>query len=69
MIFLDVYYTNAFSRLEGIKDPKAVGPDGQTIEDRMKELVEKTAEDIKRCAGGALFAPLRCLVAHRHSMK
>ena len=38
------------SRLNGVSDPKKIGPDGQTIEGRMQTLCEAVAEDIKRCA-------------------
>ena len=37
------------SRLEGVSDPKKIGPDGQTIEGRMQTLCEAAAEDIKNC--------------------
>lgn len=57
---------NVCSRLENVKDPEAVGPDGQTIEDRMKGLVLKTAKDIENCANGTNFILLRCLLSDRH---
>ena len=37
-------------RLRGIKDEESVGPDGQTIKERMQELIKQTADDIKTCA-------------------
>ncbi|KAF8498941.1 hypothetical protein BU17DRAFT_59228 [Hysterangium stoloniferum] len=39
-----------FVRLRNIKEPEVPGPDGQTIEDRMKKLVKETADTIKECA-------------------
>ncbi|KAI0042039.1 hypothetical protein FA95DRAFT_1500564 [Auriscalpium vulgare] len=37
-------------QLQDIRDNKVVAPDKTTIEDRLKSLVEKTAEDIKACS-------------------
>jgi uncharacterized protein Yka (UPF0111/DUF47 family) len=33
-----------------VSGPKQVGPDGQTIEDRMRELCKTVAENVKKCA-------------------
>jgi hypothetical protein len=35
--------------LNGMEDDKLVAPDGTNIEDRLKALVERTADDIKAC--------------------
>ncbi|KAI0038795.1 hypothetical protein FA95DRAFT_1551039, partial [Auriscalpium vulgare] len=37
-------------QLQDIRDEKVLAPDNTTIEDRLKALVEKTAEDIKACS-------------------
>ncbi|KAI0063522.1 hypothetical protein BV25DRAFT_381883 [Artomyces pyxidatus] len=37
-------------QLQDVRDDKLVAPDHRTIEDRLKTLIEKTAEDIKLCA-------------------
>ncbi|KAI0038791.1 hypothetical protein FA95DRAFT_1505041, partial [Auriscalpium vulgare] len=37
-------------QLQDIRDEKVVAPDKTTIEDRLKSLVERTAEDIKACS-------------------
>jgi hypothetical protein len=33
-----------------VKNDKLVAPDGTIIEDRLKSLVERTADDIKKCS-------------------
>jgi hypothetical protein len=35
--------------LNGMEDDKLIAPDGTNIEDRLKSLVERTADDIKTC--------------------
>jgi hypothetical protein len=37
-------------RLKDVQNEKLIGPDGITIEDHLKFLVEQTAEDIKVCS-------------------
>jgi hypothetical protein len=39
-----------YRRLETVEEPERVGPDGKTIEDRLKKLVEETADTIEKCA-------------------
>ena len=36
--------------LKDMKNDKLVAPDGRSIEDRLKSLVERTADDIKTCS-------------------
>jgi hypothetical protein len=36
--------------LEGMENDKLVAPDGITIEDRLRSLVERTVDDIKKCS-------------------
>ncbi len=36
--------------MRDIKDPCDIGPDGQTLESRLKSLSDGAAEDIKSCA-------------------
>jgi len=33
-----------------VKNDKLIAPDGRSIEDRLKSLVERTADDIKKCS-------------------
>ncbi len=33
-----------------MKNDKLIAPDGRSIEDRLKSLVERTADDIKKCS-------------------
>ncbi|KAI0265448.1 hypothetical protein BC834DRAFT_186547 [Gloeopeniophorella convolvens] len=42
-------------QLRDIRDDKVVAPDHTSIEDRMKSLVDLTAEDIKQCSNGPLW--------------
>ena len=43
------YLTQA-SRLKGVENRTHVGLDGRPLKDRLEELAEKTAKDIKDCA-------------------
>jgi hypothetical protein len=36
--------------LKDVEDDKVIAPDGTNIEDRLKSLVERTADDIKTCS-------------------
>ncbi|KAI9464111.1 hypothetical protein BJY52DRAFT_887328 [Lactarius psammicola] len=36
--------------LRDVKNDKLIAPDGMSIEDRLKSLVERTADDIKKCS-------------------
>ncbi|KAI9464114.1 hypothetical protein BJY52DRAFT_887425 [Lactarius psammicola] len=36
--------------LRNVQNDKLIAPDGRSIEDRLKSLVERTADDIKRCS-------------------
>ncbi|KAI0265430.1 hypothetical protein BC834DRAFT_879420 [Gloeopeniophorella convolvens] len=40
----------ALLQLRDVRDEKVVAPDGMGIEDRLKSLVERTADDIKECS-------------------
>ena len=45
------YRTSLISRsLKDVKDDRFIAPDGLTLEDRLKSLVDRTADDIKSCS-------------------
>lgn len=47
---LDINYkVGTIHRLRKMKDPDERGPDGMTIKDRMQELMQAIANDIKAC--------------------
>jgi hypothetical protein len=50
-VFSSIYHiTLTFPCLKGVENDKLSVPDGISIEDRLKSLVERTADDIKPCS-------------------
>jgi hypothetical protein len=55
VLFLYVFSSIQFSlltscSLKDVKNGRIIAPDGISIEDRLKSLVERTADDIKACS-------------------
>jgi hypothetical protein len=44
------HYISQFRRIKDVESDKLIAPDGTNIEDRLKSLVERTADDIKTCS-------------------
>ena len=50
-VFSFIYHsTLTFPSLKDVENDKLTAPDGISIEDRLKSLVERTADDIKSCS-------------------
>jgi len=50
-VFPSIHRSSLTSRsLKGVKGDELIAPDGMRIEDRLKSLVERTADDIKICS-------------------
>ena len=50
-VFPSVYRSTLTScSLKDVKNDKVLAPDGRSIEDRLKPLIERTADDIKTCS-------------------
>ena len=50
-VFLSIYSSAlTFPSLKDMENDKLIAPDGKSIEDRLKILVECTADDIKTCS-------------------
>jgi flagellar motility protein MotE (MotC chaperone) len=50
-VFLSIYRSAlTFLSLKDMENDKLIAPDGKSIEDRLKILVERTADDIKTCS-------------------